>query len=154
MSFDNLGLEEINGGDYVSPDPINNNFEKVDALGIDYIIESGTSGEWWYRKWKSGRAECGIDYKDFGEQTLTMSSKWGNAISASMTFGAYPITFASRPYTMISFEYDALMAEGRMCTVITQSNNSVTTSPGFKMYDATAGTAHPYFGIYVNGRYA
>ena len=54
---DNMGLETINSSDYVSPTPINNNFQKLDALGLDYVVESGRSGEWWYRKWKSGRAE-------------------------------------------------------------------------------------------------
>lgn len=26
--------------------------------GVDYIVEQGTSGDWTYRKWKSGVAEC------------------------------------------------------------------------------------------------
>ena len=62
-STTNLEIEKLNSADYVSVEPINNAFDKLDALGVDYVTESGTSGEWWYRKWKSGRAECGIDQK-------------------------------------------------------------------------------------------
>ena len=49
----NMGLTNIDPSDYVSPDTINQNFNKLDALGLDYVVESGYSGEWWYRKWKS-----------------------------------------------------------------------------------------------------
>ena len=32
---DNMGLANIDPSDYVSPDVINNNFKKLDALGLD-----------------------------------------------------------------------------------------------------------------------
>ena len=84
---DNMGLETIDSSDYVSPTPINNNFQKLDALGLDYVVESGRSGEWWYRKWKSGRAECGIDDKNFG--TVSITKAWGSLFqSGQMSFGA------------------------------------------------------------------
>ena len=57
----NMTLEHIDPSDYVSPDVINSNFDKVDKLGVDYVVASGKSGEWWYRKWKSGRLEQGVD---------------------------------------------------------------------------------------------
>lgn len=31
---------------------------EVGSLKADYIVEQGTSGEWTYRKWNSGIAEC------------------------------------------------------------------------------------------------
>lgn len=30
----------------------------LDALKTDYIVDQGTSGNWTYRKWNSGIAEC------------------------------------------------------------------------------------------------
>ena len=41
----NMGLVTINSSDFVSPEPINNNFEKLDVLGLDYIVETGNAGE-------------------------------------------------------------------------------------------------------------
>lgn len=96
-----LQLQKINSSDFVSPEPINNNMDKLDALGIDYIVQQGKTGEWWYRKWKSGRAECGIDNKNFGSATL---QAWGNVYSTyiGFSFGAYPFAFKQAPFVMIS----------------------------------------------------
>ena len=37
--------------------------EIAEKLGLiaDYVVEEGTSGEWTYRKWASGIAECWVD---------------------------------------------------------------------------------------------
>ena len=37
MPTTNLGLATINQSDNISPTPINQNMEKIDALGVDYI---------------------------------------------------------------------------------------------------------------------
>ena len=66
----NMSLALVPTSNFVTPEDFNRNFEKLDALGLDYVTEFGTSGEWWFRKWKSGRAQCGIDYKEFGDATL------------------------------------------------------------------------------------
>lgn len=152
-STKNLGLDIINAADYISPEVINKNFGKVDAIGKDYIVDQGTSGEWWYRKWKSGRAECGIDYKDFGDQTLdelAWSSFYG---TSNMSFGAYPFAFSKRPYTSIHFLYDTILGSGRLAFVIEGSTQSTTMSPNFFLADASSGTCHPFFGIFVTGHY-
>lgn len=57
MATKNLGLTTIGGSDYVSYETLNKNFEALDVLGADYVTETGTSGMWTYRKWKSGFAE-------------------------------------------------------------------------------------------------
>lgn len=53
-----LSLQKINGSDFVSPNVFNENFDKIDELGVDYVIESGRSGIWRYQVWKSGKFEC------------------------------------------------------------------------------------------------
>ena len=148
---DNMGLTDIDPSDYVSPDTINNNFKKLDALGLDYIVESGYSGEWWYRKWKSGRAECGIDYKNFG--SVAHTTPWKSLfISSQRDFGAYPFAFASRPFTSISFESASNGEHDSYISYV--STNSMTTSPKFVLVDPNSGTADSAcFGIYVCGRY-
>ena len=148
---DNMGLVNIDPSDYVSPDTINNNFKKLDALGLDYIVESGYSGEWWYRKWKSGRAECGIDYKSFGNVAHTTA--WKNIfLSAELNFGAYPFAFSVRPFAAITFESNTGAAHNSYISYV--STDSTTTSPKFVLVDPNSGTANDaHFGIYVCGRY-
>lgn len=38
------------------------NTDLIRALGVDHVVEQGTSGDWTYRKWNSGIAECWCDY--------------------------------------------------------------------------------------------
>ena len=153
-STTNLGIEKINPADFVDPEAFNRAWDKIDVLGLDYVVESGKSGEWWYRKWKSGRAECGIDYKSFG--TISLNSVWTGSWYAGprLTFGAYPFTFKSRPYTSIKFMYDERMDTGRVCQVMEGATTSTTMSPSFYVVDATNGEFKGFFGIYVQGFYA
>lgn len=148
---DNMGLVNIDPSDYVSPDTINNNFKKLDALGLDYIVESGYSGQWWYRKWKSGRAECGIDSKNFGNVSHTIAyANW--FISADLSFGAFPFAFSAPPFVAISFNGSS---DGHHRSYISyRGANSTTTSPAFNIVDPKSDKAtNAYFGIYVCGRY-
>lgn len=148
---DNMGLETIDSSDYVSPTPINNNFQKLDALGLDYVVESGRSGEWWYRKWKSGRAECGIDDKNFG--TVSVTKAWGALFqSGQMSFGAYPFSFAARPLSTITLNYSDNTLHSSYVALVT--TNSTTQAPKFTIMDPFSGSPNNvHFGIYVCGRY-
>ena len=151
----NLGIELINGSDYISPDPINEGFKILDKLGIDYVVESGTSGEWWYRKWNSGRAECGVDAKTFSTTTsTTWAGTWG--LTPDMTFGAYPFAFSQSPVVTINFIKTASGGMGGMIHI--RANNStaaLTTSPNFSIADATCPRTYqsPVCSIFVAGKY-
>lgn len=147
----NMGLVSIDSSDYVSPTDINNNFKKLDVLGLDYVVESGKSGEWWYRKWKSGRAECGIDDKNFGNVAHT-EAWYGMYVSAQLNFGAYPFAFASRPFATITFQSNTGTEHKSYISYV--SSTSTTTSPKFLLVDPNSGTATAaHFGIFVVGRY-
>jgi hypothetical protein len=152
----NLGIEKLNSSDYVSVDPINNAFDKIDNLAVDYVTEKGTSGEWWYRKWKSGRAECGIDRHNAG--TLDHSTPWGSMYtSGSKGWGNngqvinYPITFSAAPMVIITFLYSS--STTTHCSFVAQqSSKSTTTPPNFALIDPNTGKANDAtFGIYVCG---
>lgn len=151
MITNNLGLESVDPSDYVSPTPFNTNFEKLDALGLDYVTASGKSGEWWYRKWKSGRMECGIDDKNFGN--VSIAQKWGDMyVSDQLNFGAYPFAFASRPFATIAFQSSAGSKHYGYVSYV--SSTSTTTSPKFVLVEVHSGTENSvHFGIYVCGRY-
>lgn len=150
----NLGLAQVDSSDFVSPEPFNTNFELLDKLGLDYIVESGTSGEWWYRKWKSGRAECGIDNKAFNAVDLHV---WGGSTSGlyattQYSFGAYPFAFATKPYVGILFAYDKQYS-GRGSFVIHFNNQSTTQSPNFEIVDPINRRMEPVCCIFVAGNY-
>lgn len=151
MESQYLGLERIEPSDYVSPETIDGNFQKIDVLGLDYITEVGTKGEWWYRRWKNGRLECGIDDKNFGDVThVTSLSNF--FVSEALNFGAYPFAFASRPFASISFQYAASVTHSSW--VVYWPSESITTTPLFKFASVDSGTSKEvHFGIYVCGRY-
>jgi hypothetical protein len=62
---------------------IYNNSLVIDATD-DYIVETGTSGGWSYRKWKSGRMEA--------EKDVTTGSTWTQVGSAGFYYNATTIT--------------------------------------------------------------
>lgn len=63
---------------------------------VDYVVEQGTSGDWKYRKWNSGIAEC------WGRHTIsvavnTASAGYGGYRSGNVSIPSYPFTFAEAP---------------------------------------------------------
>ncbi len=97
-----LKLALIDGSDFISPTPFNANFTALDRLGKDYVTECDTNGSWWYRKWASGLAECGIQHHNCG--TITTNKSWGaNLVYADVwEIGSYPFTFSSPPTIVVS----------------------------------------------------
>lgn len=149
MATTNLGMEIVPTSDFVSPEPFNRNFTKLDNLGVDYITSSGKTGEWWWRKWKSGRAECGIDTKNFGAQPMGAWHGW-YATSNYMSFGAFPFSFKSKPFCSIVFQGDTKNS-GRSGFVFQRANSSSTRSPDFYLCDVVSTAGDLVFGIYVAG---
>lgn len=169
-STSKLGMSLIDENDYVSISPINSNFITIDSkLGNDYIAECGetviNSISWWYRKWSSGRAECGCDYHKFGrisDGNIVCSTPFENVyISDTYTFGAYPITFINvngHPSVMPIIrviEIDPGSAYYKYPAIRQSAIASPTTSPTFVLESATKDFAigHPAFGIYVTGKW-
>ena len=151
----NLGIQLIDPSEYISPEKINSGFTVLDPLGLDYITENGYSGEWWFRKWKSGRAECGIDDKTFPNQPMTPENTTvsGLLISPAMSFGAYPFSFSKRPFVAISFNS---ADKSYTSYVSTNTSSSTTQTPNFRLNNPnTSATTigHPHFGIFVVGQY-
>lgn len=152
----NFNFELPNGSDIVDPvAQIANNFQKVDdKLGVDYVTEQGTSNGWWYVKWKSGRAECGIYNKAFSSQGM---SSWGNLYkTGSMAFGSYPsdvITWTDVPHVQINFIYDDSGAFGGIVMPLaTTKAQALTAAPNFCIVRTDSITfSGPHLGIRVSG---
>ncbi|OUN47306.1 hypothetical protein B5G20_04900 [Collinsella sp. An7] len=96
MATTNLGLAVIGQSDAVSPDPINANMEAIDKLGVDYITQQGKSGDWRYRRWKSGTFECWCIQK---YQTPTSDTDGGDSKQYKVN---YPVTFVEPPVLLVS----------------------------------------------------
>lgn len=146
---ENLKITKLNAADYVSVDPINEAFDKLDVLGRDYVVASGTSGEWWYIKYASGRAFCGIDSKSFGSDSMY---PWGSLYSSkNCAFGAYPaeVRFTGNPHAVISN-----LTNNWLWPCPTANTTSLTVSPTFAMISAAKyDISDLRCGIFVSGRW-
>lgn len=153
MGTKNLNLPEMDGSDYISVDVFNDAFSKLDKLGIDYVVESGKVGEWWYRKWKSGRAECGIDAKEFPRQEMTLT--YGSSLyrTPAVSIGNYPIQFKAKPNCVVNFIEDKAYGTGRGALVANLGDGTTSKGPSVFMVDPTSKTAQLVFGVYVTGWY-
>ena len=76
------GLLKGNGSGGVTAAVIGTDY----APAIDYIVDQGTSGIWYYRKWNSGVAEC------WGTQTNVSGTfaDWGNIYSYDIPSVSFP----------------------------------------------------------------
>ena len=72
----------------------------------DYIIETGTSEIWTYRKWHSGIAECWGTYVN---NSVSMSNSWGNLYTANINTSriSYPFSFKERPREIVTMHTTA-----------------------------------------------
>lgn len=90
----NLDLQLPEGSDYVEITQITGNFEKIDAMAADYIIDTENNSKttdstvWRIRKWKSGFCEC------WGTYTTTAAGDSSQQVAVKMK---YPLTYDSVP---------------------------------------------------------
>lgn len=147
----NLGLDVINESDYVSPKIINDNFAKLDALGVDYVVEQGTAGEWHYTKWKSGRAECTIPDHDCGVLKLNKLPD-SSYRSPDIQLPAFPFNFVGHPFETFTFNGDNQRAyRGSFISTVTTTSSSIP--PRVFIVDWSEWDMHPWVGCYVIGRW-
>lgn len=114
----------------------------------DYVTEQNTSGDWTYRKWNSGVAEC------WATKTITAatnSSDAGGYVSASAaTPSAFPFTFTAVPNVQVTCN------SGTITGSVTCAGAPSTTSAGsWKLYrnNTNAGTNDKIFMFYVVGKW-
>lgn len=153
----NLGLKLTTGSDLVDPvTDFSANFEKIDKLGADYVVQQGKSGEWWYRKWNSGRAECGIDSKTFDDKTSVAWQDSGMYLTGIWAFPAYPFTFSKPPFVTIMYRYESNNYGGIVhIRPASNENNLLSQPPTFSLFDANGPHTYtsPKFGMYATGWY-
>lgn len=140
-STPNLQLTLLEGASVVDFGQLNSWVNVLDRLGVEYVTDKGSGGKgtWWYRKWSSGRAECGVDAYPL-DYTLPIDHDdiWPplktNAARLPV-FGNYPINFAERPYANICFNNCTSKAS---MIIIQSTTSSATQAPEFIVAGASA----------------
>lgn len=77
--------------------------ELLGDMGVkDYIVEQGSSGNWTYRKWSNGDAECWASATVSGMACTTTVGNWYR--TGNITISNYPFTFTVNPNLQMTFE--------------------------------------------------
>lgn len=114
----------------------------------DFVVEQGTGGDWIYRKWNSGIAEC---WATLTTTARTNSSDGGGYVSeTAVTPSAFPFTFTEIPNVQCSINSSSVTGSP------TSTAQSSTTSAGsWKLYRNTSNTSTSTkrFNFYVIGKW-
>ena len=78
----------------------------MDLLADHCIIDQGTSGDWYYRKWSDGILECWL-HKNIG--TVNAKGSFGGTYYGDTSL-TLPVTFARDPAAFASGYWDSGMA--------------------------------------------
>lgn len=110
----------------------------------DFIVEQGTQGDWTYRKWNSGFAEC----------WRNVSVTPGNVNGTNSIQMTLPFTFANTNYNVTITPAKASMYVDRWGDSATNGSITHTTTNFTMAYNYAYGTAYNVsFNIVVNGRW-
>lgn len=119
----------------------------ISGVCADYVVESGKSSIWTYRKWNSGIAECWGIYSASGVN-LTASHYSGFYYSASILV-SLPFTFAAAPVGIYSGGCTDYI------TFVTPTGQPTTTQARFWIacLDAGAKSCSVSVGMMIRGRW-
>lgn len=124
---------------------------KINNTEIDYIVSQGTSGDWIYRKWNSGVAECWCLHKD---NNVSISTAWANLFESARMGGlTYPSgLFNSAPVCTVQVQNSP---QGAILSLeITGNNASATATPYWAYTRANAKTGvNVTVGVHAVGKW-
>ena len=106
----------------------------ISYLGdADHVIENGTSGNWKYRKWQSGKIEAWYAGDITGSRTTSSGSLHYCTFSTSIP---NVIGFTSKPNIVAFEDYNA----ATVCGMVATANSTATTVSG-KIWRVTSSTS-------------
>lgn len=153
---DHLQLTKYDITDNISPLPLNENMDKIDAayreLSVDYIVAVGSYGNWVYRRWASGLAECWYTAEgNTGEWRWWSNNSDWLQYASNYIYAEYPLTFVEVP-----MEFASAVCNNTDCWLDRTWGQTVSRSSTY--YVTTQGdtkkTATTYkFQLYVVGRW-
>lgn len=122
----------------------------IKGVEIDYIVEQGQSGDWRYRKWNSGWAECWM-FKTFSTGVYT---NWDNGYVGTPT-GRFSYPF---PFTKTPVEIANLLASSSAGVLMVESGgngiNGTHQTASYNVFRGsplTTNTAVWALSLYVSG---
>lgn len=126
------------------------------VVGVDYVIENGTTGKWTWRKWASGIAEM---WATFGTSTLTIDEAWGALYfgtwmrgDVNITARKYPFAFVDTP--AISATYMGGGSDAWLISLFSASDDPLTGAPAYALARPNKATIlTPRISYYVVGKY-
>lgn len=122
------------------------NLSEKDA--INYVVAEGDSGNWHYRKWNNGWAEC---WATINKSSVPMTQQWGGVYESTSTYYfTYPFTFAERPWWVVS----ANESSGGVLSIEAEGSDSSTTrTANFRFTRGTSGTQSITYSCYAFGKW-
>lgn len=113
----------------------------IRALGVDHVVEQGTSGIWTYRKWASGLAEC-WGTNSASVTCSVISSPW---IRGSMNNINFPSgLFNNTPLVLLT---------GFNAEWVSLASHTKDTISGIYIYSVGTGTSTRSVRIYAVGKW-
>lgn len=121
----------------------------------DYVIETGTeamgtNGTWYWRKWKSGRAEC-YGYRNFGN--MAVSTAWGNLYRSEIFTQSLPSGLFAQSPEMIDINYLAGSFGGWVVRHEQTPASKINTGSFILVRPASATVSQGHFCFNVIGRW-
>lgn len=112
----------------------------IELFSVDYIVERGSSGAWYYEKWNSGKMVC------WGKTSFVTSSTT-NTFTVQM------------PVTFVNTEYIVNATPGNNGSIVTKYgdyNAAGNVSHGYAYFYFTytaSSTYNVYFNFIITGRW-
>lgn len=108
----------------------------------DYIVEQGTNGVWYYRKWNSGIAECWACTNFTFSNNQLWVSPWCYISAAAIN---YPFTFSDVPTCIFEkSDYSSLSL------LTTAANGTASATPQFRLVRPNAFSANVTIKLSIN----
>lgn len=103
---------------------------KIANIDVDYIVAQGVSGDWIYRKWSSGVAECWCLHTD---NNVSISIPWANLFESTRMGGlTYPSgLFSSPPVCTVQVQN---APQGAILSLEISGNNASATATPYWLY--------------------
>ena len=119
--------------------------QKILGLFGDYVVEQGTSGDWTYRKWNSGLAEC---FYRKNEGSIAITTAYGSLYYHNIAAINYPFSFISPPYV-----HAAIEGQGGDPFTTFSANGTKAKTPTITVYAPSSGTKTVILNIEAKGKW-
>ena len=115
------------------------------GLIADYVVEQGETGEWAWRKWNSGKAECWT--KNNG------TTRTGSIAASAIMGGYYTYTILTLPFEFI-YNTINVQANGQLGTGLGFGFAGVNTSTSIALYIfGNQAESRMTYNVYVTGKW-